>query len=364
MKRITVLALIAINFLAACGHKEVPKEESKEFVLSDTMMNMIQVDTVRMCHIGDEVALSGQVSFNENQVVKVFPANSGQVIESKVSLGDKVTKGQALAVVRSADIAGSYSDLAGANADLAIAQRALDNATSLYKGGISSEREYTEARQNYEKSLAARNKIQNTLHINGGARTSANGQYVLVAPISGYVVEKKVNAGSYIRPDMGDNLFSISDLSKVWVNANVYESDIQRIKEGYPVQVTTLAYPNRIFHGKIDRVSEVLDSNSKALVARISIDNADNVLRPQMFAKIIVTNQEGSEAVCIPTAALISLNGKSYVVVYNGKNDLKNVEVSVIKTVGDKTYINSGLEIGQRIITKNQLLIFNQMVGN
>ena len=362
MKHIILLSIIALIFGASCSRKEEVKDENKKFVLSDTMMHMIQIDTVSECNIDDQVSLSGQISFNENNIVKIVPRNSGQVVESKVSLGDRVSKGQVLASIKSADIAGNYSDLNSASADLAIAKRAMENTESLYKSGISSEREYLEAQQNYQKALAAKNKVQSALNINGGSKTNAGGQYFLSSPIDGYVVEKKVTAGSFIRPDMGDYLFTISDLKNVWVYANVYEADIQRVKENYPVKVVTLAYPDRVFEGKIDKISEVLDAQSKALKARVTLNNSEMLLKPDMFAKVIVSNPGGARALCIPTAALISQDGKNYVVVYNSKEDMKIAEVQIIKTVADKTYIGEGIESGQKVVTKNQLLIFNQLI--
>lgn len=363
MKQYLALSLAALALLTACGKKEQQTQENKKFVLSDSMQHMITIDTVRNCNVTDEISLSGEISFNENNVVKVFPRSSGQVIEARVSLGDKVSKGQVLAVIKSADVAGNYSDLSSANADLAIAKRQMDNAQSLYKSGISSEREYTEAKQNYEKALAVRNKVQSVININSGGTVSASGTYSMVSPIDGYIVEKKVAAGSFIRPDMGDNLFTISDLKNVWVYANVYEADIPKVKEGYNVRVIPMSYPDMVLTGKVDKVSQVLDPQSKAMRVRVTLPNVDMLLKPEMFAKVIVSNQEGDASICIPTAALVSDEGKDYVIVYNSNDDLKIAEVKILKTVNDKTYINSGVEPGQRLITKNQVLIFNQLMA-
>ncbi|MGN6567540.1 MAG: efflux RND transporter periplasmic adaptor subunit [Flavipsychrobacter sp.] len=363
MKQYLALSIAALTLLTACGKKEQQTQENKKFVLSDSMQHMITIDTVRNCNVTDEISLSGEISFNENNVVKVFPRSSGQVIEARVSLGDKVSKGQVLAVIKSADVAGNYSDLSSANADLAIAKRQMDNAQSLYKSGISSEREYTEAKQNYEKALAVRNKVQSVININSGGTISANGTYSMVSPIDGYIVEKKVAAGSFIRPDMGDNLFTISDLKNVWVYANVYEADIPKVKEGYNVRVVPMSYPNMVLTGKVDKISQVLDPQSKAMRVRVTLPNVDMLLKPEMFAKVIVSNAEGDASICVPTAALVSDEGKDYVIVYNANDDLKIAEVNILKTVGDKTYINTGVEPGQRVITKNQILIFNQLMA-
>ena len=363
MKQSILIALFGMVLFTACEHKEQPVEANKKFVLSDTMRNMIQIDTVQNCNITDELSLSGVVGFNDNNVVKVFPPISGKVMEAKVSLGDKVSKGQVLAIIHSADVAGNYSDLSSTNADVSIAKRQMDNAESLYKNGISSEKEYNEAKQNYEKALAARNKVQSVININGGGKTSEGGQYKVTAPIDGYIVEKKVNAGAFIRPDMGDNQFTISDLKNVWVYANVYEADISKIREGYAVKVMPLSYPEKIFSGKVDKISQVLDPQSKAMKVRINLDNKEMLLKPDMFAKVLVDNEEGAKALCIPASSLIPQEGKNYVVVYKNDSDLKVVQVSVLKTVGGKTFINEGLSVGDKLITKNQILIFNQLTA-
>ena len=362
MKRIAI-PVIAMLILTACSKKEEKKAETR-FVLSDTMMHMIQLDTVSYCNIDDELSLSGEVSFNENSVVKIFPRSSGQVIDSKVSLGDHVSKGQVLAVIRSADIAGSYSDLNSANADVAIAKRQMETAESLYKSGINSEREYTEAKQNYQKALAVKNKAQSILSINGGTKTDAGGDYILTSPINGYIVEKKVSTGAFIRPDMGDNLFTISDLQNVWVYANVYESDIAKVKQGSEVKVIPMAYPDKILTGKIENISQVLDPESKAMHVRIILNNKDMLLKPDMFVKVIVNSSIGTSATCIPTRALVSQDGKNYVVTYNKRDDMKIVEVNLMKTVGNKTYIsNTNLPRAQKLVVKDQLLIFNQLLN-
>ncbi len=364
MKHITFIAIIFLGIgITACHEKKVVQEEVTKFAISDSMAKLITIDSVQNCFISDAITLSGEISFNENTINKVFPRSSGQVVECKVSLGDKVTQGQVLAVIRSADVAGSYADLTGANADVNITKRQLDNTQNLFTNGIASERELNEAKQNYEKAKAVKSKIESTLSINGGKNTNAGGTYVLTSPISGYIVEKKVNAGNFIRPDMGDNLFTISDLKDVWVYANVFEDDIAKVKAGHDVQVKTLAYPDKNFMGQIDKVSEVLDPTSKALKVRIRLDNTGGLLKPAMFAKVIVTNQEHTKALCIPTKALLDQDGKNFVVIYISKTNMKIAEVTILKASGDKTYITSGVNEGDKLIVTNQLLVFQQLLN-
>ena len=124
MKHTTFIATITLLLgITACHEKKVVVKETKKFAISDSMAKLITIDSVQNCFINNSMTLSGQISFNENTINKIFPRSSGQVIESKVTLGDKVTQGQVLAVIRSAEIAGSYADLAGANADINITKR-------------------------------------------------------------------------------------------------------------------------------------------------------------------------------------------------------------------------------------------------
>ncbi len=364
MKKIISLFSVSLVLLAmACSEKKQVKEETKKFVLSDTMQKMITLDTAGTAFVDDSITLTGEVSFNENNVSKVYPRNSGQVVDCKVTLGDYVKAGQTLAVLRSADVAGNYADLSSANADIAIAKRQMDNTESLYKNGIASERELTEARQNYEKAKAAKSKIESVININGGNGSNAGGTYTLNSPISGYIVEKKVNAGNFIRGDMGDNLFTISDLKTVWVYANVFEADIPKVKEGYNADVVTIAYPDKRIHGTVDKMSQVLDPTNKTLRIRIKLENPDLMLRPEMFAKVILSNKENRKALSVPTSALINQNGKSYVVVYKSPADMHIAEVSILNTKSDRTYLLGGVQAGDKIITRNQLLVFQQLLN-
>ena len=364
MKHAASLVLFAgtFIFLYSCASKQPEPVVKKELLcITDSMASIITIDTAAFSNVNDQLKLSGEISFNDNKVVKVFPFSSGQVTKVLVSLGDKVSKGQTLAIIRSADVAGNYSDLSTAGNDVSITKKRMDNAESLYKSGLSSEREYSEAKEDYQKALNAANKVKEQIAINGGGNTTENGTYTIRAPISGYVVEKKINQGSYIRTDNNDNLFTVGDIKDVWVWVNVYETDIAKVKEGYSANVSTLAYPDRIFTGVVDRVNEVLDPVTKVMKIRVNLPNDSLLLKPQMFANIMISNKEGLKMIAIPASSLISDNGKNYVVIYRDKCKLELREVQVMKTLKEKAYISSGLSPGDKVISKNEILFFNAL---
>lgn len=354
-----IVLLMAISF--SCKQKQVAVEENTKVCISDSLSKIIRIDTAGTSNIEDELSLSGEISFSDTKVVKVYPFSSGKVVQVKVSLGDKVSQGQVLAIIKSADVAGNYSDLSTSGNDVAIAKRQLENTESLYKNGIASEREFTEIKQNYQKALTNAAKVQTQININGGGHTSADGNYVVTAPRSGYVVEKKISEGAFIRNDNADNMFTIGDISEVWVIANVYETDIAKVKEGYTAKVSTLAYPGKIFTGKVDKISQVLEPTTKIMKIRIRLANNEMLLKPEMFASVLIENKEGQQSVSVSAASILSDNGNNYVVKYISNCDLKVQQVDIIKTVGDITFLRAGLTAGEKVIAGNQLLLFTAL---
>ena len=360
MKKKYLYILIIFPFFISCTSK-VPVVVKKEPIISDSLAKMITIDTVKYDNIEDELTLSGEVGNDDNKVVKVFPNASGQVLSVNVSPGDQVKKGQALAVIKSADVAGNYSDLKSANSDADIALREYKNAEQLYRNGISSEKEFIQAKLLYEKAMTTVDKVHTQIVINGGGRTSAGGEYIITSPADGFIVEKNISAGSFIRNDNGQNLFTISNMQDVWIWANVFETDIQKIKVGNPAEITTLAYPDIVFHGKVDQVNSVLDPSSRAMKVKIILPNAGLLLKPQMFTKIVIRKKEDQKALVIPSAAVVFDGGKNYVLVYKDSYNVTVQEVQISKQVGDSDYILSGVKEGDLVISRNQILIYNAL---
>ena len=354
--------LIAGTFFLSCTGKVENVAVSKEPLISDSLSKIISIDTVRYDYMIDQLSLSGEVGNDENKIVKIYPNASGQVVSVNVSLGSKVQKGQTLAVIKSADVAGNYADLNAANTDASIAEKEYKNAEQLYNNGISSQKEFIQARLQYQKAMSAVNKVRSQIAINGGGRTSASGTYIVTAPRDGYVVEKNINAGSFIRNDNNQNLFTISDLKDVWIWANVFEPDIHKIKKGGVAEITTLSYPDRVFHGTIDQVNTVLDPVSKTMKVKIILPNDSMLLKPQMFTKIMIIERQQNKALVIPSSAVVFDGGKNYVLLYIDKYNIKPVTIEILKNAGDRTYIKEGLKEGDMVIAKNPLLLFNSLM--
>ena len=351
------ICMIAMITLISCETKEKPKE--KKFCIEDTMASMITLDTVKLEEVKNEISLNGKISFDLESMVKIYPLAGGYVENIYVELGDKVKKGQTLALIASTQIVNLEEERAQAEANLAIEEKNLSAAKDMYESGISSQKEYVTAQKEFIKAQSEMLRIKSVMNLYG---PSDNGHYFIKSPIDGFIVERKINPGTQLRPDNPDNIFTISDLTDVWVLANVYESDISKVHEGYSVKVTTISYPDLFFTGKIDKVYNVLDPATRAMKVRVRLDNKDFKLKPEMYANVHVAYQEHNKMLAIPASATIFDNSKNYVMVYREQCIIQTVEVNVAKTVMGISYITGGsLKEGDRIITKYQLLIYDAL---
>ncbi len=342
----------------ACGTQEKKPETAAKYVIPDTVMHSLKIDTVSTSQLVNAITLTGKVGTNDDNVVPVYSQVSGNVQEIKVLLGDLVTAGQVLAIVRSSEMAQYGSDLLNAQTNLRIAETNLLKTKDMYKGGLASMTDSLSAEVAVQQAKSELNRVQQVLKINGG---SAQGEFIVRAPISGFIVQKGVTNNMTIRGDNSTSMFTISDLKNVWIQANVYESNISLIHQGENVDVTTLAYPGRVFKGKIDKAMNVLDPTSKVMKVRVVLANPDYALKPEMYASITVNDKENRQCLSVPSTAIIFDHSQYYVLVFNNRSDVKITPVKFINAVGDKTFIAGGVNEGDKVVSSQAILIYNAL---
>jgi cobalt-zinc-cadmium efflux system membrane fusion protein len=364
MKKVIYIVATGLT-LAACGHKN--EEAEKVPTSSADSSSSYLTDSVRQMNPEDELTLNGTVTFDQDNVVRVFPLVSGNVQKTTVSLGAYVQKGQDLALIRSGDISTYTNDYQSDKSDLEVAQQQLKNVSAQYKAGFASETDFLTAKNNVKKAQDELSKSSNILRIYGGS-TSGTGQpfFAVKAPIAGYIVEKNVNTGQDLRADNQNPLYTISSLQEIWVLANVYEQDIPEIKQGQPVDIQVLAYPDKIFKGIISNVSSVLDEQARVLKVRIVLPNKDGLLKPDMFATIHVhlpsTNPSGGESLSVPQKAVVFDRDHYYVIVATGKDKYEVREVKVMKNTTRYAFVEGGnLKPGDTVVTEGSLLLYNDL---
>lgn len=342
----------------SCHHADAPEQKDAAFQVTDTLLRSLLIDTVKDANAISQITLTGSIAPDENKMVKVFPMVSGVAQDVHVQLGDAVQKGQTLAIMHSAEVAGFTKDYVSAAADLRSTRRAYESTQEMYKGGLASQKDVEQAQSDYEKAQAESKRANAVVNINGNG---AQG-YVIKAPISGFVVEKNVNSATQVRADNSQNLFTIADLSSVYVLINVYESDISNVKQGDLVKITTLSYPDKIFTGTIDRIDNMLDPDTKVVHARVKINNPGNLLKPDMFANVLIKAKSGEDLPEINANTLIFDNNKNYVIVVDGSKAKVHIQqVTVAKKVEDRAYISNGVKAGDRIIASRQVYLYESL---
>jgi cobalt-zinc-cadmium efflux system membrane fusion protein len=359
-KILTIASALFISGFAlqGCHHVEENQEKDTRFQVTDSLLKSVLIDTVKEASALTQITLTGSIAPDENKMVKVFPMVSGVAQDVHVQLGDVVQKGQTLAILKSAEMAAFTKDYISSEADIRNTRRILESTQDMYKSGLASQKDLEQAQSDYQKAVAEGKRAGAVIQIN---KSNSNG-YEVKTPITGFVVERNLTNNTQVRADNSQNLFTIADLSTVYVLVNVYESDISKIQTGDPVKITTLSYPDKVFDGKIDKIDNMLDPDNKVMHARIKINNPGNLLKPQMFANILIKAKSGENLPFINSNALVFDNDKNYVIVADGSKAKVHIQpVEIDKTVEDRAYIGKGLKPGDRVIASRQVYLYESL---
>lgn len=359
MKKYLIPVLIALSLLS-CTKKEEEKapQAKKGFELSNTMLSSVSLAKVEKKNIEDQYSFYGKISADKNSYIDVYPLVGGNVLSVNAELGDYVKKGQVLATIRSTELAEVQKDVSDARTDLVVAQNNLRVAKEMYEGKLNTEREVLEARSVLQK---AQDQMQRASAVSTVYNVKKGNIYSVVAPISGYIVQKNINKDMQLRSDRSENIFDVANTTNVWAIMNVNESDIEKISLGMKAQVSTLSYPDKVFDGRIDKIFKIIDPETNSMQARVVLDNANGLLIPESKATIKVSSSENNTALTVPSKAVIFDDNRSFVVVFKSRTDIKIKEIKILKQVGDITYVAGGLSEGEEVITNNQLLIYRSL---
>ena len=346
--------------LSGCAGKEAANTEAhrQAYEIPAGMLPSLVIDTVHTADIIATMKFNGIVDYNTDKVENIFPLVSGTIDDIRVKPGDHVVPGQVLGIIRSVEVANYNAALITAQTNESLAATMLARQKDMAKSGLASQLDVTSAEVAYKQATAARVAAEKVMKINGN---NLGGVYEIKAPVEGYVVQKNVTNGMALRPDNGTNMFTIADLNEVWVQANVYEANINTVHEGDSATISTLTDPDKKYTGRVDRLMNVLDPANRVMKMRVILPNKDHALKPQMFATITIKNDLKTPALSVPSQALIFDHSQYYVVVYKGPKDVKIRTVTLISNNGERAYIKDGLEEGERVIGSQALLIYSAL---
>ncbi|WP_316632504.1 efflux RND transporter periplasmic adaptor subunit [uncultured Flavobacterium sp.] len=356
-KLIIAIALVSLS-IASCKKEVENPDTNASFALSDSMLKTTTMTEAQNQPVKNQLNFYGKITADNNKAIDVYPLVGGIVLKVNVELGDYVNKGQVLATIRSTDIADFEKQSIDAKSDLLVAKNNLKVAQELFDGKLNSESEVLEAKSQVNKAQSQLNKIQETYKI---YNIKAGSIYEVTAPISGFIIQKSINQDMLLRNDRSENIFDIAEISEVWAMANINEMDINKVKLGIDADVTTLSYPDKVFKGKVDKIFNVIDPQTKAMQARIKLQNPGYMLKPDMNASIKLSFNEDKSMIAIPSKAIVFDKSKNFVMVFKDRHNIETRQVDVYRVVGDTTYISTGLKENEKVITNNQLFIYRAL---
>jgi cobalt-zinc-cadmium efflux system membrane fusion protein len=331
----------------------------------------IAVQPVGVHPVGGAIVTSGKVTFDDLRVSHIFSPVTGRVTQILAQPGQRVRKEQPLAVIQSPDVGTAFSDLAKAHADLDAAEKDYKRQKELFEAHAAAQKDYEASKANFDKAKAELDRAQRKAHLlaRGGA-DSVTQEYQLRSLIDGEVVIRNVNPGVEVQGTYGGGqaveLFTIGELDKVWVVADVFEMDLGQVKTGAHVSVKVVAYPNKLFEGTVEWVSGSLDPNSRTAKVRISVDNRERLLKPEMYATVSIS-VDARKALAIPRTALLRLGDQNVVFVQVGKtpDGLLKFERRPIavdeEEGGDYLPVTHGLSDGEPIVTSGGILLLGMI---
>ncbi len=367
-----VIALVLA--LTACRSKEqasqmtsfsanAAKSATPElFNIPQDQMQHVQVVTIEPTTLNHTLRLTGTVAYNAFNTTPVITQVGGPVSRILVVPGQHVKAGEPMLDVSSPD----YSQLLDAYLKAAdasrLAEKNYSRAQDLYQHHAIAERDLEQAESDRTQARADLNAAEQGMKILGIknpqdlAKAPSSALIPVLAPISGEVVERLVQPGQVVQAGQ-TQAFTITDLSTVWVLANVYQTDLAYVRDGDNVVVETDAYPGK-FHGRISYVSPALDPNTRTLQARILVDNPGEKLKKDMYCTVTVTAGVLSNVVAVPNSSVLrDDNNQPFVYVATGQNQFGRRDVELGESQNGRTQITKGISVGDRVVGDGSLFL-------
>ena len=372
-RRVLLLALVTALSTAACTQSETPKESnaakgpgiqkaenakadhgaSGQVVLTAEELQTagIKVEPIQAQAMIDQVVLTATIRANQDRIAHVAPRVSARIVKVNANLGDSVKKGQTLALLDSIELGEAHSAYRQAQSQLALAKSDFERAQRLKADEIIPEKDYLRARSEFEKARATFQSSNDKLRLLDAAhQESEQGPasiFSVYAPFAGTVIEKHAILGELALPDK--QIFIVADLSSLWIEANLFEKDLARVRIGAPATVSVSAYPGEVFKGRLTYISSTVDKETRAVPARVEVPNLDGRLKPEMFATASIDTAATTKALFLPPEAVLLVNGQPTVFVQEaGGFEPRAIELG--DKVGGRVVVRSGVKEGEQIV--------------
>ena len=383
---LVILAIAIFGRLTAHAEGAAAAGSPDLFQATAAQWRDFDVQPVRPMSFQDQQDTDGKIATNDDRTTPVFSPYTGRVTRVFVQAGAVVSKGQPLFAVQGSEFVQAQNDLGAAEAAEQSAQVQVKSAAAdearlhqLYQADGASLKDWqtsqttlAAAQASLRSAQVSMSAVQNRLKIFGesdreigalaiGARArKLQPEAVVAAPADGTVVARQVEPGQFVSGAASGTstpVFSISDLSTVWLVANVREADAGKVRLGDQMNVRVLAYPDRVFHAKVTYIAPAVDPVTRRLAVRAEIANADRVLKPEMFANFGIDTGPASNALAVPEDAVIYEGQNAHVWLARPDHSLGSQQVRLGRSAGGLVEVLDGLRPGDRIATSGALFI-------
>jgi membrane fusion protein, heavy metal efflux system len=352
------LLLIALCLGVACS-KDTPAATSKPpFTVDPDVFDTDQPQLFKTAKaetrgLPTQIVANGAVSPDVNRTIHVTSLGGGRVVDLKVRLGDSVTKGQTLLVISSPDLASAMSDYQKARADEVLSHKALDRSQMLFDRGAIAAKDLETAQDIEDKAKVDVETAEHHIQVLGADPAHPSPLINLKAPESGTIVEQNVAGFEGVKSlDNTPNLFTIANLSEVWVVCDVFENDLGEVHLGDSAEIHLNAFPDRAFKGTVADISRVLDPNTRSAKVRIVLANADGALRPGMYAVAKFRSRKLTSRIVVPSTAIMRLHDKDWVFRKESSNRFRKIAVQADGMTPDGMQeIRDGVKAGDELVT-------------
>jgi len=327
----------------------------------------LNIEPVAIHAVGNDVVTSGKVTFDDLRVGHVFSPVTGRVSRILADPGARVKKGSPLCAIQSPDVGNAFADLGKAEADLTAAQHDFQRQKELFDAHAGSQKDFESAEDSYGKAKAEMERSRQKARLfRGGGADAVTQEFTLRAPIEGEVIARNVNPGAEVLGQYSGGsaveLFTIGELDRVWVIADVFEMDLGRVKKGAPVSIKVVAYPEQVFTGVVDWMSDLLDPTARTAKVRCAIANPGRELKPEMYATVSI-GVAGQNALALPRTAILRIADQTVVFVEEGsvpdgrKRFVRRIVALSDDEAGDLVPVTHGLVAGDKVVTSGAILL-------
>lgn len=334
--------------------------------LTPSQLSGLTVNTVATLGFRSEQVADGRIALNSDTATQVFSPYSGRVVRVLAGIGEHVKKGAPLFSIEASEFAQAQSDLLNALSQLKLARIAEERRHAAFDSKGGSLADWQQAQADLTAAQTALDSVRNRLMIFGktGAQIAAlerakvpNPVTLVTAPIDGVVSDRQVGPGQYLQAGNSTPVYTIGDLSTVWLVADVREVDAPLVEIGQPVEVRVLALPGRLFEAKLTSVGSAVDPVTHRVPVRATIANPDGKLKPQMFASFSIITSGESAALAVPEEAVVREGDAARVWVVLGHSDLALREIRTGRTNNGMVEVLEGLKPGEKVVTRGSLFI-------